>query len=235
MIAVDQRASDAAYASVGETVLIYLQVNGVVLDFVGQGRIALAGLDDEKGRIVVVEPYSPFAVPVSGGPEKDAPGARRILELEDGRFDEIQSLSKVAASVEAAEAAASFASAPTEATYTAIRDQVLRVWHHRCAFSGTAEGPDSILNIVAIRPRDRGGPLHVSNYIPMVPGLEGAWRRGHFSVGEDYRILGDLYRLAPEVQDSMVALFKMLLPDDPKDYPDATLLDWHRNKVFGRS
>lgn len=235
VIAVDQRASDAAYASVGETVLIYLHVNGVVLDFVGEGRIALAGMEDEKGRIVVIEPYSPFAVPVSGGSEQDAPGARRMLELQDWRFEEIRSLSKVAASVEAAEAAASFASAPTEDTYTAIRDQVLRVWHRRCAFTGTAEGPDSTLSIVAIRSRNQGGPLHVGNYIPMAAGLEGAWRRGHFSVGEDHRILGDLYRLPPEDQDSMVALFKMLLPDDPKDYPDPELLAWHRLNVFGRS
>jgi len=158
-----------------------------------------------------------------------------MLELEDGRFDEIQSLSKIAASVEAAEAAASFASAPTEATYTAIRDQVLRVWRHKCAFTGAADAPNSSLSIVAVRPRNEGGPLHVGNYIPMVAGLEGAWRRGHFSVGEDHRILGDLYRFAPEDQDSMVALFKMLLPDDPKDYPDPELLAWHRLNVFGRS
>lgn len=235
VIAVDQRASDAAYALVGETVLIYLHVNGVILDFVGQGRVALVGLGAGAGRTVIVDPYTPFAAPVSGEAERDVPGARRMIELEDGRFDEILSLSKVANPVEAAEAAASFAPSPTEATYTAIRDQVLRAWHHKCAFTGSPGRIGSSLSIVAIRPRNNGGPLHVGNYIPMVAGLEGPWRAGHFSVGENHRILGDLYRLAPEDQDSMVALFKMLLPDDPRDYPDTELLAWHRENVFGRS
>lgn len=163
------------------------------------------------------------------------PGARRLIELGDDRFDEIVALSKAAQQSEAAEAVAAFASKPNEETYLAIRDQVLRAWRYRCAFTGTAEADGSQLSIVAIRPRDQGGPLHVGNYLPIVADLERAWRLGHFSVGEDHRILGDLYRLAPEDQDSMVALFKMLLPDDSKDYPDPTLLEWHRTKVFGRS
>ena len=235
VIAVDLRASDAAFELLGETVLLYLHVNGVILDFVGQGRVAAVGLGAGPGRTVTIDPYTPFAVPVPGEAEREAPGARRMLELEDGRFDEILSLSKLANPVEAAEAAASFASTPTEATYMAIRDQVLRVWHHKCALTGTADSAGSSLSIVAIRPRNQGGPLHVGNYIPMVAELEGAWRAGHFSVGEDHRILGDLYRLAPEAQDSMVALFKMLLPDDPKDCPDPELLAWHRANVFGRA
>jgi predicted restriction endonuclease len=163
------------------------------------------------------------------------PGARRMLELEEWRFDQVLALSKETKPIDAAEAATSFAPPSTEATHTAIRDQVLRVWRHKCAFTGALETDTAHLSIVAIRPRDQGGPLHVGNYLPMIAGLERAWRSGHFSVGEDHRILGDLYRLAPEDQDSMVALFKMLLPDDPKDYPDPKLLAWHRLNVFGRS
>lgn len=235
VIAVDQRASDAAYPLLGETVLVYLHVNGVILDFVGQGRVANVGLGSGAGRTVIVDPYTPFAVPVSGEAERAMPGARRMLDLEDGRFDEILSLSKTRQPAAAEETVAAFASNPTVATYTAIRDQVLRAWRHQCAFTGTADRTGSELSIVAIRPRSDGGPLHVKNYLPMAVALEGAWRSGHFSVGEDHRILGDLYRLAPEDQDSMVALFKMLLPDDPKDYPDPELLAWHRLNVFGRS
>jgi len=236
VIAVDQRASDEAYARVGETVLVYLHVNGVILDFIGQGRIRNAGLDDDgAARVVTLDPYMPFVAPISGEAERDMPGARRMLELEDRRFDEVVALSKASKPAEADEAAAGFASKPTGETYAKIGDQVRRVWRYRCAFTGADDLAGSPLSVVAIRPRDQGGPLHVGNYLPMTAGLERAWRAGHFSVGEDYRILGDLYRLAPEVQDSMVALFKMLLPDDPKDWPDATLLDWHRNNVFGRS
>lgn len=235
VIAVDSRASDEVYARLGETVLVYLHVNGVILDFVGQGRIKNAGLDDRSARVVTLDPYIPFAAPISGEAERDVPGARRMLELEDGRFDEVVALSMAVKPTEADEAIAGFLSRPTEETYTAIRDQVLRVWRYRCAFTGADDGAGSRLNIVAIRPRDQGGPLHVGNYIPMTADLERAWRSGHFSVGEDHRILGDLYRLAPEVQDSMVALFKMLLPDDPEDYPSAELLAWHQLNVFGRS
>lgn len=231
VIAVDSRASDEAYGRVGETVLVYLHVNGVILDFIGQGRIKSAGLGDGAERVVTLEPYAAFTAPVSGGAEREMPGARRMLEIEDKRFDEVLGLSKAVKQIESDEADAAFVSRPTEATYTAIRDQVFRVWRHKCAFTGS----NSQLSIVAIRPRDQGGPLHVGNYIPMATELDRAWRSGHFSVGHDHRILGDLYRLAPEDQDSMVALFKMLLPDDPKDYPDPTLLEWHRLNVFGRS
>ena len=235
VIAVDSRASDAAYGRVGETALVYLHVNGVIVDFIGHGRIKSAGLGDGAGRIVIVEPYVPFAAPVSGEAERDVPGARRMLELEDSRFDEILGLSTEAKPLDADEAAAGFASRPTEATYTAIQEQVLRVWRHKCAFTGRGDEEGSRLSIVAIRPRDQGGPLHVGNYVPMAADLERAWRSGHFSVGEDHRILGDLYRLAPEDQDSMVALFKMLLPDEARNYPSAELLSWHRLNVFGRS
>jgi hypothetical protein len=234
VIAVDTRASDEAYQRLGETALVYLHVNGVVLEFVGQGRVALAGLG-AGDHVVVLDPYTPFASPVSGESERDVPGARRMIELTDARFDEIVALSKSAKRDEADEAAATFASKPTEETYKAIRSQVLRAWRHRCAFTGKDDTGGGPLSIVAIKPRERDGPVHVHNYIPMTADLERGWRLGHFSVGEDHRILGDLYRLAPEDQDSMVALFKMLLPDDPKDYPDPQLLAWHRLNVFGRS
>lgn len=235
VIAVDQRAAEAAFGQLGQSVLVYLHVKGVVLQFVGQGRVASVGLAAGAGRAVVLEPYIAFAAPVSGEPEREMPGTRRMLELGDGRFAEILSQSREAPTMEADEAAAGFVPAPTAATYTAIRAQVLRAWHHRCAFTGTADSPASGLSIVAIRPRDRGGPLHVGNYLPMIAGLERPWRAGHFSVGEDHRILGDLYRLAPEDQEAMVALFRMLLPDDAGDYPDPELLAWHRLNVFGRS
>jgi len=231
VIAVDSRASDEAYGRLGETVLVYLHVNGVILDFVGQGRIKNAGLGDSSEHAVTLDPYMPFAAPVSGEPEREMPGARRMIEIDDERFEEVLALSKATMQNEADEAGAGFSTRPTEATYVAIQQQVLRAWHYKCAFTGT----DKRLSIVAIQPRDQGGPLHVDNYIPMSAELERAWRAGHFSVGEDQRILGDLYRLAPEDQDSMVALFKMLLPRDPKDYPDPKLLEWHRLNVFGRS
>lgn len=233
-IIVDGRAADEAYARLGETVLVYLHVKDVILDFVGQGRIASIGLEDGGERAVVLHPYAPFPVPVSGEAEREAPGARRMLELPNDRFDAVVAQS-VGAEPLRVEEAAGLAPSPTEATYTAIRDQVLRVWRYRCAFTGRGGAPGAPLSIVAIRPRDRGGPLHVANYLPMVPDLERAWRLGHFSVGEDYRILGDLYRLAPEDQDRMVPLFKMLLPGDAKRYPDSDLLAWHRLNVFGRS
>jgi len=235
VIAVDSRALDESYDRLGETVLVYLHVNGVILDFVGQGRVASVGLGDGPERVVVLDPYVQFAAPVSGEAEREVPGARRMLELEDRRFDEIVALSKATKPLDAEEAAASFVSRPTEATYAAIKDQVLRAWRYSCAFTGRGDAGGAPLSIVAIKPRDQGGPLHVGNYLPMVAGLERAWRSGHFSIGQDYRILGDLYRLTPEDQDSMVALFKMLLPDDPKGYPDPELLAWHRDNVFARS
>jgi hypothetical protein len=234
-IVVDGRAADEAYARLGETVLVYLHVKDVILDFVGQGRIAGIGLGGGGERAVVLDPYAPFPVPVSGEAEREAPGARRMLELADGRFDAVMAQSIGTEPLQLGEVGAGLAPTPTEATYMAIRDQVLRVWRYRCAFTGRDDTPGAPLIIVAIRPRDRGGPLHVGNYLPMAPDLERAWRLGHFAVGEDHRILGDLYRLAPEEQDRMVALFRMLLPDDPKHYPDPDLLAWHRSNVFGRS
>jgi hypothetical protein len=233
LVTVDSRGSDECYQRRGETILVYLHVNGVVLDFVGHGRVRSVGLDDGGGFVVELVPYVPFVAPVAGSAELSMPGARRLLELEDGRFDAIMAASREANALAVEEAMADFRPLPTEATYLAIREQVLRAWRHRCAFTGARHS--SNLSIVAIRPREQGGPLHVGNYLPMIAELERAWRLGHFSVGEDFRILGDLYRLAPEQQDSMVALFKMLLPDNSTDYPSAELLQWHRLNVFGKT
>jgi hypothetical protein len=235
LLAVDARTASAAFDRLGDTVLVYLHVDGVILDFVGQGRVAAVGIGTGAGRTLTIDPYTPFAAPVSGEAERGVPGTRRLLELPDARFDAILTQVREAERAGAAEAGTSFASVPTEATYVAIRDQVLRSFRHQCAFTGAADVPGARLSIVAIRPRADGGPLHVANYLPMVPGLERPWRSGHFSVGADYRILGDLYRLAPELQDSMVALFRMLLPDHAADYPNPDLLAWHRANVFGRS
>lgn len=233
-IVVDLRARDASYARIGETVLVYLHIRGAVLEFVGHGRILNAGVGPDDQHRVALEPYTAFAMPVTGDAERDIPGARRMLEVADSRFDEVMAQAVATSGIGAAEAAAGFVATPTEATYTALRDQVLRAFRHRCTFTGRSDA-DGPLSIVAIRPRDQGGPLHVANYLPMVPDLERAWRLGYFSVGEDYRILGDLYRLAPEDQEAMVPLFKVLLPSDAKRYADPELLAWHRLNVFGRS
>lgn len=239
LLGVDTRASREAYSNLGERVLIYQFADKVLLGFIGSGTITGVNLTSDGFRLVTVDPYSPFATPIFGEAELVAPGARRMLRLGEDRYEEILELARVPVPAGAAEAPMLLHDSPSLDTYIAIHDQVLRTWGYRCAVTGRRFRPGSRphpnLRVVAIRPRELGGPLHVNNYLPMVEQAERAWLTGTIAVTAEWNFVAVLDRLDPDLLDAMPKSGRLILPDDSADYPDPALLGWHRNNVFGRA
>lgn len=126
---------------------------------------------------------------------------------------------------------------PLEA-YEGLQRLVLSSYSHRCALTG--ERFESVpgllhprLDVVAIRPREHGGPLSIANYLPMVSELVEAFASGTVLIEDDYRIVvpnTDL--LSP---DSLTRLRSALhVPVEPQFRPGAAYLAYHRRFVLGR-
>lgn len=128
------------------------------------------------------------------------------------------------------------ASTPLE-TYEALYSLVLTTYGYRCALTGERfEASYGLLHarleVVAIRPREHGGPLEISNYLPIVHDLVQAFERGSILVEDDYRIIvpnADL--LPPET----VARLRTALhvPADELFQPSPAQLAYHRRFVLG--
>jgi hypothetical protein len=239
LLGVDQRASREAFSNLGQRVLVYQFADQVLLDFVGSGTVAGVNFTSDGFRLVTVDPYAPFATPVFGEAELAEPGARRMLRLGEDRYEEIMALAKVSDLAGASEAPARIYDSPSLETYLAIHDQVLRAWGYRCAVTGRqfrpGQRPHPHLRVVAIRPRELGGPLHVKNYMPMVELAEWAWLTGAIAVTPLGNFVAILDQLNPDLLEAMPKSGKLVVPVDSADWPDPTLLAWHFNNVFGRS
>lgn len=136
------------------------------------------------------------------------------------------------------EARAVFEAAPSLETYRAIYEQVLTAYGFRCALTGEQferiSGVHPTLRVVAIWPREEGGPLHMGNYLPLSADAATAFRLGHFIVDDEYRVIADRRVMAPELAAQLPADGRLLLPDDPLYHPDKTLLAHHRDMFLAR-
>jgi hypothetical protein len=242
---VTSRAGQLAHKAFGETVIVYQRVPDLVL-FVGSGRVL--GLDFEAPGFdgVRLGDYRAFAAPVSSHLESEArdPGVRRSLSLADARFEEILQLA-TAADINAqalAEANAVFAhdrQAGLDA-YLKVHDRVLRRWKHRCVFTGAQFEPSETrphpqLRVVAIRPRELGGQLHVRNYLPMVAEVEHAWAQGHLTLGPSFGFQVAERLIDPELRERLSAVGRLQLPDEPSLWPDHESVAYHRQHIFDRA
>jgi hypothetical protein len=167
------------------------------------------------------------------------PGVRRSLWLEDGRFEEI--VQGDASDSALAEAQAVFVQDKESAlsAYLKVHDRVLERWHHRCVFTGlqfapTAVRPHPQLSVVAIRPRELGGALHVRNYLPMVAEAEHAWTHGHITLGPSYGFLVSERLIDPELRERLLPSGKLHLPAEPSRWPDSEAIAYHRANIFDR-
>lgn len=233
---VDRRAVAAAFRQLGQVVLLYRR-QGDTLVFIGSGRVA--GLDAPLGSLYCcrIEAFAGFDLPVDGAQEARMPGVRRMLGLTDERFAElIEAGRRPAPELAAEEAATGFLGRRPMDGYLEVRAEVLKRWNYRCAVTDTqfAPGEAPELRLVAIRPRDRGGPLHAANYLPMVELAEYAWRTGAISVTETGAFVAVMDRLPPELLEAMPPGNQLIVPDDPALRPDPAHLSWHRVNVFGR-
>ena len=239
MVAVGRRTSRDAFASLGDRVLVYQFADRLLLDFVGSGMVAGIHMTSDGFRLVTVDPYAPFANPVFGETELAQPGARRSLRLADDRYAEILEQAKHSDLTGASEAPARIYDSPSLDTYLAIHDQVLRAWNYRCAITGQqfqpGARPHPYLRVVAIRPRELGGPLHVRNYMPMVESAEHAWLTGGIGVTHLGEFVAILDRLDDKLLEAMPLSGKLVMPEDQANWPDSDHLAWHFANVFGRS
>lgn len=230
----DRQTAMMAAARGGETVLVYRVVGDAMLLVIGYGRIArIDFMARPDGPSVVLSDYVAMAWPVSWDEEARLPGAA-ALEIADDRFEEI--LRRGTGGIEEAQAA--FAPPTTIDTYLAIHDQVLRNWDYRCAVTGLHDPPrdgrKSRLEVTAIRPREFGGPLHVSNYLPLAPIAAHAFAHGVISVGHRLDIVAVQNRLEADLLEQMDSSGRLQVPAAPAAWPDFDHLTYHREHVFAR-
>lgn len=241
---ITSRAGQVAQRVLGETIVVYQRAEGLVL-FVGSGRVVALGYEAPGYNRLTLGDYRIFATPVPSDAEGEArdPGVRRSLSLEDARFEEILQLA-TAADIGAqalAEAQAIFANDRQNAldAYLKLHDRVLLRWKYRCVFTGAQFEPSDSrphpeLRVVAIRPRELGGQLHVRNFLPMVAAAEHAWIHGHISLGPSFGILVSERLIEPELGERLVATGRLSLAEEPSLWPDSEAIAYHRANIFDR-
>jgi hypothetical protein len=240
LVQLDDRISQAVFRNRRDLVLLYRHVPKTFLMFMGAGRVAgysRAGPDQLIWRF---DQLRRFPAPVISDAELDAPRVGRMVDLAEERALQIieQGTNVAAEGLATQEAAAAFdASRAGAEIHLAVHDEVLRRWSYRCAITGRQFAPEGrphpILQVVAIRPRALGGPLHAGNYLPMVAPAERAWRSGAIAAGPQFDILAVLDRLPPDLLEAMRPEGKLLVPDDQAFWPGAEHLAFHRTHIFG--
>jgi len=238
------RAAQLAHRSFGQTVVVYGRVPDLVM-FQGMGRVIGLDFDAPGFDLVRLADYRAFATPVPSEVEAEVrdPGVRRSLSLSDERFEEILRLA-TAAEINRqalAEAAAVFEhDRQTDLDkYLTVHDRVLQRWSHRCAFTGaqfepSKTRPHPLLSVVAIRPRELGGLLHVRNYLPMCKEIEFAWQRGHLTLGPSLGFQVSERLIDPELRERLLPLGRLELSAEPSQWPDLEAAAYHRLNIFDR-
>jgi len=118
------------------------------------------------------------------------------------------------------------------ADYQGLYRLVLTAYGYRCALTGERFLPEGglihpHLEAVAIRPRDSGGPLAITNYLAVEEHAGRAFRAGHIVIADDYRILlPEPHRLQPALARRLGE--KLFLPEETMFWPDREHLGFHR-------
>jgi hypothetical protein len=235
VLGVDRRTAGAAAGEGGRDVLLYQLVPRSFVRFLGLGRVSGLTFGGERDPVSCrIEQVRAFASPITSPEEAALPRVQSMLSLSDVRFAEILAAADITDAA-AEEANATFA--PDAKTYEAIYRRVLERWDYRCAVTGRrfpqATGTHSELRLVAIRPREQGGPLHVRNYLPMVEEAARAWQRGDISVTDGLEFVAVQDRLSPDLLEKMRPDGRLLVPDGAALGPDPEHLAFHRIRVFG--
>ena len=136
------------------------------------------------------------------------------------------------------EAQRGFAADYSNTAHTDLQAIVLMAYRYRCALTGAQfERPvlhlHADLDVVAIQPRDQGGPLAVANYLPMLFSLAGPFRDGLITIDDDFRILVPGRDLLD--RDLLAALrISLVVPEDALLRPAPAFLAHHRRYALGR-
>jgi predicted restriction endonuclease len=126
--------------------------------------------------------------------------------------------------------------------YRAVYRLVLGAYGYRCALTGVVfeqdagAGLDLVhpdLEVVAIRPREAGGPLQIDNFLALEKAAARAFRAGQILIDDDYWVIPDLAVLNPQVAARLHPGGRLLVPSEPLFQPGRTHLEFHRRSVLG--
>lgn len=238
-LTIEPRIASTVQRELGTTALLYRRIGAAGLSYFASARLAAVRAPQAGGRQCELEALRWFPAPIADAGEGTAPGARRSLTLRAARFAEVLEAAGLTDTGELSEAAAgaSFGDATTPEDYLRIYTEVMRRWGHRCAVTdvqfASSEGLHPSLRLVPIRPRALGGPLRPGNFLPMVELAERAWVTGVIGVGPQRDFLAVQNRLDPDLLEAMPQDGKLIVPDDPAEWPDAECLAFHRTRIFG--
>ena len=240
---IDVRSGEALMRARRLPVLLYRPEPALNL-FIATGRVAAIEFgNDGTPRLCRINHFQDFPTPVVSDLEASLPRRQRHLILSDDRFAELlaQGLDTSSPLLGAEEMGARFETGGADSTeiYRRVYAEVLRRWDFHCSFTGRAfepvDGPHPELEIVAIRARDAGGPLHVDNYLPMLPAVAAAWWAGHLTLGPDLAFWVDKQQIDPELDEQLRPIGRLLDPLVGGSGPDQRYLAFHRQHVFGHA
>lgn len=138
--------------------------------------------------------------------------------------------------VTAEDVAATFQHSTGTDIYVRLSVEVLRRWNYRCAITGEpfapADPPHPFLEVTAIRSREAGGPLHVSNFFPLSKEAARAWKNGQIIVGDDFRMWGAFATIGSEILGRLVPLGHLTVPRRKDHRPALRHFRWYRNWIL---
>lgn len=237
-VPLDRRLQAAAARQLHATALTMKVSSEGVFNFVGEGRVTALMVYEDGALSVILNPYRPFPGALALDAFDLTHTVRRdALQLSDAEFAQVVARAHDAAVIGGALAETPDSDLWALESYVRLHDEVLQRYDYCCAVTGRGFAPGGRphpdLRIVALRPREMGGPLEASNFLPMVPAAESAWRQGAFSLSADHSFIVVLEGLDPELLAALRNRRKLQLPVDPLHWPDANHLAFHRGRVLG--
>lgn len=121
--------------------------------------------------------------------------------------------------------------------YQAVFRLVLSAYGYRCALTGEQFAPDPSLihphlEVIAIRPREAGGPLQVNNFLALEEHAARAFVAGQILIGNDYQVIPDFTVLDRAVATRLHPGGKLLIPAERLFWPDPQYLNYHRARIL---
>jgi hypothetical protein len=117
--------------------------------------------------------------------------------------------------------------------YLELHRQVLAAYDSRCAVTGERfETAWQELPVIAIRPRELGGKLHIGNCLPLCVAAALEFAQGYFTIGVDNELIVDRSRISLALTQRLNADGRLIGPVDSAFRPDADNIRFHRERIF---
>ena len=132
-----------------------------------------------------------------------------------------------------------FSTAPPLEVYESVYRLVLTAYKYRCAVTGEQFEPDigilhPHLEVIAIRPRDAGGPLQVNNFLALEEHAARAFKEGRLLVEDDYSVIVPNPHALPRALAVRLHIGgRLIVPAEPMFQPSPSHLAFHRRSILG--